>query len=122
MNWTELHAALLKRAFERVLGKPERGSVAFVRCLTPDVVAALASDMAFEPKGWHVARVADVDDASIRTIQADRAVEMREDKGDAAILLVDTAKAGAGMDGIYGASREIDETSLFAEAMRLAAR
>lgn len=122
MIWTKLHAALFERAFERVLGRAEPGSVAFVRCLTPDVVAALAGDMTFEPEGWYVARVADVDDASIRTIQADRAVEMREDKGDAAILLVDTSKAGAGMDGIYGASREIDETSLFVEAMRLAAR
>ena len=42
----------------------------------------------------------------MRTITADRAVEMREDKGDATLLLVDTDRAGAGMDGIYSASRK----------------
>ncbi|MEK7218440.1 MAG: hypothetical protein AAB728_03155, partial [Patescibacteria group bacterium] len=41
-------------------------------------------------------------------------------KGDAALLLVDTARAGAGMDGIYSASRKVDEASLFEEAIPLA--
>ena len=64
--------------------------------------------------------MADSDDADLRTITADRAVEMREAKGDATLLLVDTHLAGAGMDGIYSASREVDEASLFEEARRLA--
>ncbi len=59
-------------------------------------------------------------DASSRTITADRAVEMRETKAEALALLVDTTKAGAGMDGIYSAAREVDEASLFKEALRLA--
>ena len=66
--------------------------------------------------GWQVWRVADSDNRGPRTITADRAVEMRETKGDAVLLLVDTARAGAGMDGIYSAAREVDEASLFAEA------
>ena len=94
--------------------------MAFVRCLTPDVVAKLAEDDNFCIQNWQVRRVADSDDADLRTITADRAVEMREAKGDATLLLVDTHLAGAGMDGIYSASREVDEASLFEEARRLA--
>lgn len=122
MEWTNLHATILSRAFENVLGKAEGGSIAFVRCLTPDVVKALANDASFAPRDWQVSRVADSDSPNARTITADRAVEMREMKAEAALLLVDTARAGAGMDGIYSAAREVDEVSLFAEALRLAGR
>ena len=120
MVWTDLHARILRRAFEKVLGKPDSGSMAFVRCFTPDVVEALATDVSFDPQDWRVWRVADVDSEVVRTITADRAVEIREEKGAAALLLVDTTRAGAGMDGIYSAADEVDETSLFAEALRLA--
>ena len=120
MNWTELHGALLGRAFEGLLGRPEPGAMAFVRCLAPDVVAALAGDAAFAPDGWRVLRVADTEDESNRSTDADTAVELRETKGDATLLLVDTGRAGAGMDGIYNAAREVKETELFADAKRLA--
>jgi hypothetical protein len=118
--WTELHARLIGSAFERVLGKPDVGAMAFVRCLTPDVVEALARDAAFAPSAWKVWRVADAEDTSARTITADHAVELRESKGEPALLLVDTARAGAGMDGIYSAAHEVDETGLFKQALRLA--
>ena len=120
MNWTELHGALLGRAFRDLLGRPESGAMAFVRCLAPDVVAALAADATFAPDGWRVLRVADTDDESNRSTDADTAVELRETKGDATLLLVDTGRAGAGMDGIYNAAREVNETELFADAKRLA--
>ncbi|MCC6454488.1 MAG: ATP-binding protein [Caldilineaceae bacterium] len=120
MNWTKLHAPLAAAAFERVLGRAERGAMAFVRCLTPDVVEALAADTTFAPGAWEVRRVADSEDGSTRTITADQAVELREAKGKAMLLLVDTARAGAGMDGIYSAAQEVDETSLFDQALRLA--
>ena len=121
MEWTDLHGRLLGRAFEQVLGRAESGTVAFVRCLTPNVVAELVADSSFAPQDWRVWRVADMDDAEARTITADTAVEERERKGAAALLLVDTDRAGAGMDGIYSAAREVDETSLFGEARSLAA-
>src|SRR5262249_27963138 len=120
MMWTELHAWLLASAFENVLGEPHQGDVAFVRCLTPDVVESLASDPAFAPSNWQVWRVADAEDTNARAITADRAVELRESKDEAMLLLVDTARAGAGMDGIYSAAREVDENSLFSQALRLA--
>lgn len=120
MQWTKLHATVLRQAFETVLGKAESGAMAFARCLAPDVVEALASDKNFTLLDWKVWRVADVIDSKARTVTADRAVELREDKGDAVLLLVDTSLAGAGMDGIYSAAREIDESILFGEALRLA--
>jgi DNA polymerase III delta prime subunit len=45
---------------------------------------------------------------------------MRETKTGSILLLVDTTKAGAGMDGIYSASREVDEANLFSDALRFA--
>ena len=120
MGWTKLHGQVLGRAFEKVLGRAEPGAMAFVRCLTPDVVKRLAADENFRVQNWQIRRVADSDDANLRTITADQAVEMREAKGDATLLLVDTYLAGAGMDGIYSASREVDEAGLFKEARRLA--
>ena len=122
MECTDLHARILALAFERVLGRASPGSVAFVKCLTPDVVQALAAGRSFAPRDWLVWRVADSNNEEGRTITADRAVEMREMKADPVLLLVDTQRAGAGMDGIYSAAREVDDSSLFTEALRLAGR
>ena len=122
MALTFLHGQLLGRAFEQVLGQAESGTMAFVRCLTPDVVTELAAADSFAPQGWQVFRVADADNIGLRTITADGAVEKREIKGEAVLLLVDTDLAGAGMDGIYSASLEVGETDLFEKARRLAGR
>jgi DNA phosphorothioation-dependent restriction protein DptH len=122
MTLTTLHSTLLARAFEKVLGQPDSGTMAFVRCLMPEVVESLAHATDFAPEGWTIRRVADVDDEVSRTITADEAVEFRESKSDPIVLLVDTSRAGAGMDGIYSAACEIKEEELFKEALRLAAR
>ena len=47
MIWTDLHGIILGKAFKKVLGKSESGAMAFVRCLAPDVVEALAVDPKF---------------------------------------------------------------------------
>lgn len=114
------HAILAARAFEQVLGHASPGSMAFVRCLGPEVVAALAAQADFAPKGWKCYQVVDQDDEATRSITADRAVELREDKGPATLLLVDTNRAGAGMDGIYSAAQEVSETLFFDAAWKLA--
>ena len=121
MTDTTLHAQLLGQALAHLLGAPEQGAIAYIRCLAPTVVKHLVADAAFEPEGWGVWGVADVEQAEQRMITADRAVELRESKGDAMVLLVDTDRAGAGMDGIYSAAREVDEAGLFREALRTAA-
>ena len=91
-----------------------------MRCLTPNIVHELAAEKKFNLSQWKIFCVGDADNAEERTITADEAVELREAKGDAALLLVDTDRAGAGMDGIYSAAQEVDETSLFKQALRLA--
>ena len=120
MIWTELHAQVFGRAVEKVLAKPDLGTMAFVRCLTREVVECLARDSKFAPDGWTVWRVADVEDKTTRTITADIAVELRETKSDPVLLLVDTTRCGAGMDSIYSAAQEIDENRLFDQARRFA--
>jgi hypothetical protein len=96
--------------------------MAFVRCLSPDVVAQLFFDGKFAMKDWRVFRVADKNPTNLAraTITADQAVEFREDKGKPMLLVVDTVLAGAGMDGIYSAATEVFETELFEELHRRA--
>src|SRR5262245_29513956 len=118
--WTNLHGRLCGEAIRKSLGAPDAGTMAFVRCLTADVVERLAADASFAPAGWQVWRVADAQSATSRTITADRAVELRESKGEPVLLLVDTDRAGAGMDGIYSAAQEVNESDLFSHARRLA--
>ena len=120
MYWTQLHAEILKKAFEDTLGQPKKGTVAFVRCLMPDVVLALAADQNFNPENWKVLRVGEENNNQLRTITAGQSVELREKKFDAILLLVDTTEAGAGMDGIYSASLEVGELELFTKALALA--
>lgn len=122
MVFTDLHGKVLAKALSRLLGEADRGAVAFVRCLSPEVVSAMSSSPSISIPGWQIWRVADVEDRQTRSITADRAVEIRENKSDAVLLLVDTSRAGAGMDGIYSAAREIGEESLFKETVRLAER
>ncbi len=121
-DWSDLHAKLMAEAFRKVLGRPAgRGTMAFARCLTSDIVEALAAAGAFDLAPWEVYRVADVIDPGTRTITADRAVEIREAKDSAVLLLVDTGRAGAGMDGIYSAAQEVFEKELFRHGLGLAA-
>ena len=116
------HGQILSQAMAGLLGKPQPGAMAFVRCLMPEVVRELAVDPRFLPSGWDVHRVTDENDAQTKAITADKAVEMREKKEAAVLLLVDTERAGAGMDGIYSAAREVNEAELFDRAKRLALR
>ena len=120
MKWTEFHGPVMGEAVEQILGSAPSGAVAFIRCLTAEVVEQLGRDKSFAPAGWRVQRVADQDDADARTIRSDRAVEMREEKGSPVLLLVDTERSGAGMDGIYSAAREMGEEYLFKAAYRAA--
>ncbi|MBF2760000.1 MAG: ATP-binding protein [Ectothiorhodospiraceae bacterium AqS1] len=127
MGWTDTHGALLAEAFERVLATDDadskaldKGTMAFVRCLDSETIEKAASSNDFSVAGWDIYRVADRSDDARRTITADRAVEIREDKGHPVLLLVDSDRAGAGMDGIYSAAREIKEETLFDRAKKIA--
>lgn len=114
------HVAFLAQAIVNRLGAPSSGAVAFLRCLPSEQIDVLADSDAFVVPGWTVNAVIDV--AGSRRISADQAVEQREDKVGAALLLVDPLRAGAGLDGIYSAGREIGEAELFGEALKLARR
>ena len=110
---TEPLVSLLNRVFTELAGNPSDGNVTFCRCLAPTVVEALAEEPRFSPEGWNVRAVVQEHDEARRCITSDQAVEIREDKGKAILLLIDVLRAGAGMDGIYSASRELTEEMLF---------
>ena len=110
---TEPLVSLLNRVFTELAGNPTDGNVTFCRCLSPSVVESLAIESRFEPLGWDVRAVVHEKDVTRRFITSDEAVEIRENKGKAILLLVDVLRAGAGMDGIYSASRELTEEMIF---------
>jgi hypothetical protein len=117
---TPKHAACLGEAFAELLGEVEPGTIAFTRALDRHHADALVAHPDFIIEGWEVAVVGDKD-APPRHLTADRAVEIREDKAERPTLfLIDAATAGAGLDGIYNAGREISERALLEEAQKRA--
>jgi DNA phosphorothioation-dependent restriction protein DptH len=108
---TPAHARLLGGALLKLLGLPARGAVAFLRCMPPELLDQCIDCPQFEVTGYRVFAVLDA--TGHRRITADAAVELREEKGDAILFLIDPSRAGAGLDGIYSASREIFERALF---------
>ncbi|MHC2068133.1 ATP-binding protein [Bremerella sp. T1] len=112
----------LNRVFSELIGKGTEGNVTFCRCLSPSVVESLAITAEFSPEGWDVRAVVDEIDVSRRFIRSDEAVEIREEKGQAVLLLIDVQRAGAGMDGIYSASRELTEEMIFRQTKEITKR
>jgi len=115
-------ARCLAEAVGILLGKDSPGNMAFVRCLGAEELRDLSGHPQFQVPGWEIYGVVDKADSNQRLITADQAVEMREGKGPATLLLVDPEKAGAGMDGIYSAAREITERELYEKANELVFR
>lgn len=93
--------------------------MAFLRCLPSATVEALTGSGEFQLVGFKIFGVTDREDPGGRLVTADRAVELREDKEDPILLLIDVQRAGAGLDGIYSAGREIGERVLFTKATEL---
>lgn len=109
---------LLATALRDLAGTPTAGALLFTRALDRDEIEQLVEHYPRLETGWDLLGVGD----STRPgwITADTAVELREAKGAPAILLVDVHTAGAGMDGIYSAAREITEPELLNAAVKLA--
>ncbi len=121
MPLSELHVLVLKTALANILGEGANGTIVFIRCLSNEILYPLIQNEKFTINDWDIRLVSDYEDVSDRIIPADKAVEIRETKEKPTLLLVDIDKAGAGMDGIYGAGREVKESELFKEALKLAA-
>lgn len=106
----------LLKALNGLLGAPQQGTVAYTRCLSGEEIDVLLKRAQGQLDGWQVVGVGARPDAD--WITGDKAVEIREDKGGACCLLVLPSEAGAGMDGIYNAAREISEKDLFTRAVQ----
>lgn len=120
MMLTELHSICLSEAFIKLLKKPTEGTMAFVRSLPVAAMREMCANESLQVPGWDIYFVSDEEDTERRFITADRAVDIREDKSGSVLLLVDTKTAGAGMDGIYSAVREIGEGELLPRAIKIA--
>lgn len=120
MTLTELRAICLRDALIKLLGKPTEGTMAYVRCLPVEAMRSLSADRLLQLPGWEVYFVSDRIAPEQREITADKAVDLREEKLGSVLLLVDPRTAGAGMDGIYSAVREIGEAELLSRATDIA--
>lgn len=115
-----MNAQILSRAIGSLLGRGAGGDLAFTRAFSRDDIQRILAAGIRTVSEWQVVAVGS--STSGGWIAADQAVELRERKGKAAFLLIDAHSAGAGMDGIYSAAREIDEKTLFKEAMSILQR
>ena len=110
----------LAQGLAKILKRPGTpGEIVFLRCLDEAAIVLLCSSSNFKVKGWEIQGVTAMADELQRRITADRAVEIREDKGPAHIFLIDYLHAGAGLDGIYNACREVTEEQFYEEGIKL---
>jgi len=114
-----IHIDCFQTALGTLLGRPVDGAMTYIRCLDRSKLELLVGADGLRLHGWSVFAVSDLEGES-PWIATDRAVELRESRIGSALLLVDASTAGAGMDGIYGATHEIPETSLL-KALQTAA-
>ena len=104
------------KALSGHLGNARKGDLVFARFFTVEEISRVIADSVGGLSGWQVFGVGEAG-RSQGWITGDQAVEIREDKGQATLLLVDAAHAGAGMDGIYNAARELAEDTVFQMAI-----
>lgn len=116
----DLHAMCLSEALQKLLKVPTEGTMAYIRSIPAEAMDELCSNQSFQVAGWDIYFVADYINEERRTITADKAVDLREEKRGSSLLFVDTKKAGAGMDGIYSAVREVGEKELLPKAISAA--
>jgi DNA phosphorothioation-dependent restriction protein DptH len=112
-----MNTEALRCAIASLLGRGNPGDMAFTRALSSADIDLLLQENQNTAGNWRLVAVG----ASEATgwIRSDAAVEIRETKGLPTFLLIDAHTAGAGMDGVYSASREIDEETLFEKAIAI---
>jgi hypothetical protein len=112
-----MNTRILSRAIEEILGRGAEGDVAFTRAFPRDDIQQIVEAGIRVVSKWQIVAVGSTNEEG--WITADQAVELRESKGAATFLLIDSHSAGSGMDGIYNASREIDEKMIFGKALSI---
>jgi hypothetical protein len=122
MSISSTQATCLGHALRELAGIPDPGNIVFLRCIPAELIGPLVNHQKFQVPGWQVFAVTGEGGGAPQAITADKAVEIRENKGSATLLIVDVTTAGAGMDGIYSAAKEISEQELFKKAITKARR
>ncbi len=114
---TNTHVKYLIEALKKAFPSPNPGTMSYIRCFPPETIAELTAHSEFKIPNWDIYSVGKTTVGC--AIQADRAVDLRENKEGAILLLVDSREAGTGMDGIYSAVQEVTEKELFSKSKEL---
>ncbi len=114
-------AEFIKASLEHILEKSqEKGNICFIRCIPEDIINEIRASGIEDIKGWNLYIISEKNHTH-QDISSDKAVELREKKDSDIIFMIEDERAvGAGMDGIYSASREITENELYNEAINAA--
>lgn len=107
------------RSLGQHLGSVRNGDIVYARFFTTEEISRVLDLCSGRSKEWRVLGVGEAVKQP-NWITGDQAVEIREEKGQGTLLLVDADHAGAGMDGIYNASRELVEDAVFQTAIEFA--
>ncbi|MCX8034317.1 MAG: hypothetical protein N3A00_03245 [Thermodesulfovibrio sp.] len=112
---------LIREALHGILTKTkQKGSVVYLRFLESEVIGEICKNENFQIEGWKVYGVTDINEPNERLITSDKAVEIREDKADSVLFMIDSHKVRTGLDSIYSAGREIKEEELYKLAIEKA--
>jgi len=98
-----------------------KGAMSYARFLPSEALLQLIQAERFAYDTWEVYLVSEkLRGVEPRIIGADRAVEIRENKGSPVLLLVDNLFLGSGLDGIFSAAREITESVFYRQGREIA--
>jgi DNA phosphorothioation-dependent restriction protein DptH len=114
------HLKIIFQAFTEILGPSFTGALAYCCFFETHFITSICKVDGIDLGGWKLYGVGDCGDIRGAVISTDQAVEMRENKNEPTILIVDRKSAGAGMDSIYSAGREIKESVFYKKAHEIA--
>ena len=112
-----MNTQILSRAIGSLLGQGAHGDLAFTRAFSRDDIQQILKDGVRSIGEWQVFAIGTATGEG--WIRGDQSVELRENKGKPVFFLIDDRSAGAGIAGIDSAGREIDEKTLFKEAISI---
>ena len=115
----DLELEFIEKTFNQLLGPPIAGAVVHCRFMDSETILDMCRRDQGPLAGWYSYGVGNFCKDGARIITTDQAVELRENKNEPILLLVERQLTGAGMDGISSSGRVIEESLFYKSANEL---